>query len=210
MLPHEIGYGALMDRAIRDFKPVKRLWSVSTRLFFWILFETAILVGTAAFLGHHHLPVMSDPARFLLTLGLPIFASVAAAFLALKGAVPGREVPRSELVLLIVLVAAVLAISSGSSVGLSGLAEVGISVAGFIGVAALPWSVLFWAVRRGVPLQPAKAGITIGLAAFSYALAVIRFIDYESGPANQLSWLASSAILLMLPSAVAGIYGWIG
>jgi hypothetical protein len=46
--------------------------------------------------------------------------------------------------------------------------------------------------------------MTIGLAAFSFALAVLRFIDYESGFADQLCSLAVSAILLMLLSAVAG------
>jgi len=61
--------------------------------------------------------------------------------------------------------------------GTSALTEGGISAVELFGLASLPWSVLFWVVRRGVPLQPEKTGVIIGLAAFSFALAVLRFID---------------------------------
>jgi len=74
---YEIDYDALIDRAIGHFEPVKRLWSLSTRLFFWILFEIAILAGTGAFLAYYHVPVWIDIAGLIVTLGFPILASIA-------------------------------------------------------------------------------------------------------------------------------------
>ena len=37
---HDIDYGVLINRTIKDFKPVKRLWTVRARLAFWILLES--------------------------------------------------------------------------------------------------------------------------------------------------------------------------
>jgi len=84
-LGHEIDYDALIDRAIKDFEPVKRLWPVGTRLFFWILLESAILALTGAFLGYYPLPAETGKTGLILSLGLPIFASIVAAFFALRG-----------------------------------------------------------------------------------------------------------------------------
>ena len=44
----------------------------------------------------------------------------------------------------------------------------------------------------------------IRLAAFSFALAVLRLIDYGAGSADHLSWLVLSAIVLSALSALAG------
>ena len=199
-LGHEIDYDALIDRAIKDFEPVKRLWPVGTRLFFWILLESAILALTGAFLGYYPLPAETGKTGLILSLGLPIFASIVAAFFALRGAVPGREVSSRESMQLLAVVCGALLIPDGTSA----LTEGGISAVELFGLASLPWSVLFWVVRRGVPLQPEKTGVIIGLAAFSFALAVLRFIDYENGFANQIIWLGVCGILFTVASALAG------
>jgi hypothetical protein len=57
---HEIDYEVLINRTIRDFQPVKRLWRVRTRLFFWILLESAILALTGAFFSHNFLPAIGQ------------------------------------------------------------------------------------------------------------------------------------------------------
>ena len=89
---HNIDFGVLIDRTIKDFQPVKRLWPLRIRLSLWILLESAILIMTEAFLGYPALPLAIDKSGFILCSGLPMLASITAAFLALRGAVPGREV----------------------------------------------------------------------------------------------------------------------
>jgi hypothetical protein len=123
---HDIDYDALIDRAIEHFEPVKRLWSLSTRLFFWILFEIALLTGTGAFLAYYHVLVRIDVVVLMLSLGFPILASIAAAFLALRGAIPGREVNWSELGLLAALVTSAIVMGSAFSGDAASLAEGGL------------------------------------------------------------------------------------
>jgi hypothetical protein len=144
---HEIDYEVLINRTIRDFQPVKRLWRVRTRLFFWIPLESALLALTGAFFSHNFLPAI-DKTSLLLDSGVPLVASIPAAFLALRGAVPGREITSRELVLLIVLTCVAIAVPSART---SGLADMSSATTELLGLAALPWLVLFWAVRRGVP-----------------------------------------------------------
>jgi len=201
---HEIDYDALIDRAIKDFEPVKRLWPAGARLFFWVLLEAAILVLTGVCLSYRALPSLLGNTGLMLTSGLPIFASIAAAFLAFRSAVPGREVTSQELALLVAACAVAMMVGSEPPVRSSGLSESVISIFKLFGLAALPWSILFWAIRRGVPLQPAKTGSTIGLAAFCFSVAVLRLIDYAQGFANRGVWLAISGVLITALSALAG------
>jgi hypothetical protein len=198
---HEIDYEVLINRTIRDFQPVKRLWRVRTRLFFWILLESAILALTGAFFSHNFLPAGIDKTSLLLDSGVPLVASIAAAFLALRGAVPGREITSRELVLLIVLTCVAIAVPSART---SGLADMSSATTELLGLAALPWLVLFWAVRRGVPLEPEKTGAIVGLSAFSFALATLGLIHYQDGVANQVVWLSACGFLIAVLSALAG------
>jgi hypothetical protein len=198
---HEIDYEALIDRTITDFRPVKRLWRIRTRLFFWILMESAILAMTGAFLGYNFLSVGVDRASLLLGSGVSIVASVAAAFLALRAAVPGNEISLRELVALIALTGLAILIPSDHR---SGLANQWNAATDLIGLATLPWFVLFWAVRRGVPLQPERTGAIVGLSAFSFALALLRLIHYQDGVANQTIWLFVCGFVLAAFSALAG------
>jgi Negative regulator of sigma F len=198
---HEIDYEALIDRTITDFRPVKRLWRICTRLFFWILMESAILAMTGAFLGYNFLSVGVDRASLLLGSGVSIVASVAAAVLALRAAIPGNEISLRELVALIALICLAVLIPSDHR---SGLANQWNDATDLFGLAALPWFALFWAVRRGVPLQPVKTGAIVGLSAFSFALAILRLIHYQDGVPNQTIWLFACGFVLAAFSAVAG------
>ncbi len=203
---HEIDYRALIDRSIKDFQPVKRLWPAGTRLAFWVLLETAILAIIAGFRGHDDLPGLIHNSGHVLATGLFIFASIPAAFLALRSAIPGREVAWSELLLLIAVVCATVAISfepPASAIPFREFLHAGIiSALQFFGLAALPWLALFWAVRRGVALQPAKTGALVGIAAFCFALATHGFIS--SGLPNPIIWQLPSGILITAVSALAG------
>ncbi len=205
---HEIDYDALIDRSIKDFRPVKRLWPVGTRLALWILLETAILAFAAGFQGYDALAGLIHDSGRSLVIGLFIVASIVAGFLALRSAIPGREVRWSELVLLIALVCAPFAIGLEPHVAAipsdDFLHASVISTLQFFGLAALPWLALFCAVRRGVPLQPVRTGSLVGIAAFCFALAVYFFISQPSGFPNPAIWQISAGILITVLSALAG------
>jgi len=203
---HEIDYEGLIDRSIKDFQPVKRLWPVGARLALWISMETAILALAAGFGGGIDPAELTHDSGHLLAAGLFIFASIAAAFLALRSAIPGREATWSELLLLLAVVCATFTINFEPLAGTIPLRELlragMVSTLQLFGLTAPSWLALFWAVRRGVPLQPAKTGALVGIAAFCFALAAHGFIF--SGSPNPIIWQELSGILVTAVSALAG------
>jgi hypothetical protein len=199
---NEIDYGLLIDRLIEDFPPVKRLWPVRVRLLLWILLEAAILSVVTLLNGRPDLETIInfhnhgfDAAGFFLV-------SIAAAWMALRNAIPGRETSATELTMLgLVIIAACLIVQFepltqillSSDDLLSALSRQ-------FALAALPWVSLFWAARRATPLRPRLTGGIIGVAASSFAVAA----DLFSGPAYAVIWeLLSDAILTVL-SVIAG------
>src|SRR3984957_20782368 len=97
----EYRYARLIDQLAGELRPVKRLWPGRKKLGLWVLLETAILLlasatmGWAGFSASIH-GINAAPIVMLLA------TSVAAAGLALRGAVPGRDAARGELGLLAV------------------------------------------------------------------------------------------------------------
>jgi len=162
---HEINYDSLIDRSIKDFQPVQRLWPVGLRLALWILLETTILMLSAGFKGVVDLPGRIRDLGHLLGSGAFILTSNAAAFLALRSAIPGREVSQPELLVLALAVfGAGVGISIGPSAGPTFLPAGTPLLLQWLGLTALPWAALFWAVWRGVPLHPMKTGGLVGIA----------------------------------------------
>jgi hypothetical protein len=213
-LEYEIDYDALIDRAIEDFQPVKRLWPVGTRLLCWVVLEITILVLTPGFRGYDHLSALIRNAGPIYTTGLATVVSIPAAFLALRSAIPGREVTPQELALLIAMVCAALLIGFGAPAApvlSSEFLQAGVVyVARFIGVVALPWVALFWAVRRGVPLQPVKTGALVGLSAFCFALAVHRFNQPPGFQNPDISLTILGPIIVLLSALAGGLWlNWI-
>jgi hypothetical protein len=209
MMPErqDIDYELLVDRAIDDFHPVKRLWAVSTRLAFWILLETALLILCAGIKVINDLSSPVSP-RDLVECGPLILTSIAAAFLAMRSAIPGREVARWELLLLMAAVVKAVALNyepSARSVSSDELVHAGgISTLKLLGLSALPWIVLFWSVRRGVPMQPAKTGALVGIVAFCLALAMYRFTSQASVFPNPIILQVLFGILVTAISAPTG------
>jgi hypothetical protein len=205
---HEIDYETLIERLITDFRPVRRIWPASTRLACWVLFEAAVLVLTIAIRGYRSLQDLPQDYRPLIGIGLLLLASIAAAYLALKSAVPGREVTGPQMGILIVLLIAAFSYMPGGRP-----TEVpqsfSIVVSQLLGLAALPWLCLFRAVRRGVPLQPEIAGAATGVAAFCLAAALWQLM--LSPPVPDLVLGLSCAVVTAL-SALAGLrwLNWIG
>jgi hypothetical protein len=203
---HEIDFEALIDRSIKDFQPAKRLWPVATRLGCWILLGAAILGLTVWIRGWESVSGLAQHSRQLFATGLFLSASIVTAYLGLSSAIPGRRVTWPQLVLAITLIGAGFIISFDSASGIRSGEFGGAGVTTtlqMIGLAALPWLSLFWAVRRGVPLQPEKTGLAIGLAAFCFAL-VARVLMFPPDEASNLVlYLLFSGGLLTLFSALA-------
>jgi hypothetical protein len=206
--PDEIEFERLIDRTIKDFEPVERLWPVGKRLLSWIVLELVLIALTILFLGSDATLPLIYQTDLLFFVGLPFCASVAVAFFALRSAIPGREVTRRELASLIAIVC------GSASVGLASLPVAGpfagslrenvIATLDFFALAAVPWLALFEAVRRGVPLQPAKTGTLVGLAASCWALADHRFISEAGAWSNQAALAVLAGIFIIAFSALAG------
>jgi hypothetical protein len=207
----EIDYDALIDHSIRDFQPVKKLWPAGARLACWTLLETAILTLAVTLRGYDILQAMLGNPGQLVAAVLYISASNAAAFMALKSAIPARELTwRQAAVTMAIVVAAFvfeLAVTPLNTIFTAAPS----SIMELFGLTALPWLSLFWAVRRGVPLQPEVTGGTVGLAAFCFALALRQIISLPIRPPNSAGVLVLCGAALIVLSAIAGRFwlNWI-
>jgi hypothetical protein len=207
----EIDYEALINRSIRNFRPTRRLWSPAARLGCWILFEAAILSLALWARGFGTIAALLPDSAQLIAAGLFVSASTATAFLALKSAIPGREVSWPQAIIVFALVAAAFASEpSGRPSEIMGAAP--ILTLQVPALATLPWLCLFWAVRRGVPLQPAVSGAAVGLAAFCLAAALCPIIARPSAvPCFRLILALDCGVVIVL-STLAGRFWlyWIG
>jgi hypothetical protein len=208
MLPeHEIDYEALIDRSIKDFRPVKRLWSIGARLACWILLE-GIALGLAAWIpGWDGLRQLAHDSHLMFAVGLFLSASIGAAFIGLRSAIPGRQASWPQLILVIVVICVGFAIGlkipagMGSGAILGGAPSATLQIFAF---AAPAWLCLFWAIRRGVPLAPAKSGVAVGLAASCFAVVAHILIFGLNAAAELVLHSVLSTSLITILSARAG------
>ncbi len=200
---NEINYRVLIDRMIQDFRPVRRLATISVQLLLWSLLGTAILGLSALLSGQADAGAMLllhnygfDSAGFMLL-------SVAAAWMALRNSIPGREISAGELMMLAVgiIAAALLVQVEPLTHSLLSSDDFRSTLVHYLSFAALPWLTLFWAARRAIPLRPRLTGGIIGVAASCFAIAA----DLFSGPTRHLlpEQLLAGAFLTGL-SVVAG------
>ncbi len=199
----EIDYGLLVDRLIRDFPPVKRLWPVSIRLLLWILLEAAILT-LGVLLGS-----LDSAAAVHFNnygLGTPgfILVSIAAAWMALRNSIPGRESSATELIVLTVGVLAVaLIVQFDPSTRAPSSADFLSTLGRQLIFAALPWLALFWAARRAMPLRPRLIGGLNGIAASCFAIVAELF----SPVTYPIVWgLLAGAMLTVLSVIVGAVW----
>jgi len=102
----EINYAELINRTFRDFRPVKRLWPVGVRLTLWILLSAMIAgIGVAARGGAEPGWKAQLSAGFFAIAPI-LLATIAAAYLALRSAIPDRAASVAELLLLGVIIVA--------------------------------------------------------------------------------------------------------
>src|ERR1700757_4210516 len=93
----EIDYGVLIDRLIQDFRPVKRLWPIRVRLLLWILLEVAILALVILLNGRRDLEAIINSHNHGFDAAGFFLLSIAAAWMALRNSIPGRETTATEL-----------------------------------------------------------------------------------------------------------------
>jgi Negative regulator of sigma F len=206
---HEIDYAVLIDRSIEDFQPAKKLWPISLRLVLWVVLEAAILTVYAEINGFDGPSALIRSPGTFIEIGALALASIAAALLALRSIIPAREVSHSEVAMLIAVLC--VAFVSCFPQFVTPLQSRELFNAGphsasqVLGLAGLPWIVLFWAVRRGVPLQPAKTGGLVGVAAFCFGLAAYRLVSGASESPNAVVVEAISGLIVASLSAFAGL-----
>jgi hypothetical protein len=199
----------LVDRMVLQLTPVRRLWPPAARMACWILLESGVLL---VLIYHFHRPDIAqrlhDPWYLL---GLASFAGAGslAASLALRLAVPGRESSTLEILLLPAFVLA------GSLLLLHDPADPHVPLAKFIGsglicvkwmsiYAAVPWTALLWAARRGAPRSRRAEGALVGAAAFMFTFALMRIDCPSDEPIHLLTWHLLPALIGIALSAGLG------
>ncbi|MGH7837963.1 MAG: hypothetical protein ACREQC_09090, partial [Candidatus Binataceae bacterium] len=132
----------------------------------------------------------------------------AAAFIALRSAVPDRSVSAAEVIFLTIAVIGSLLLTQLEAA--KGFASGGIlsfdptSLARTIGLAAMPCLALFWAARRGAPSCPQVTGAMIGLAGWCFSIAAGRLLFQFVEVANSLASQTVYGVLLVALSAAVG------
>jgi negative regulator of sigma F NrsF-like protein len=208
MLEGEIDYKALIDHSIKDFQPAAKLWPVGVRLVLWIFFELTLLTLCASVNGLQSIASLIQSRGILIETGAFTLASVAAGLLALRSAIPAREPVRSELLLVIGGVCAAFAVAVFQPfTALSQMHNADLHwLLQMLGFSILPWTGLFCAVARGVPLRPFETGGLIGIASFCFGVAAECLILESTGSASLLVWQAAFGIIVATGSALAGAY----
>jgi Negative regulator of sigma F len=207
MLEGEINYRVLIDKSITDFQPAANLWPLGVRLVLWIFFELSLLTLCASLNGLQGVASLIQSRWVLIETGAFTLASVAAALLALRSAIPAREPARSELLLVIVGVCVAFAVGAFQPSALSQIHDADLRwLLQMLGLSTLPWTALFWAVARGVPLATFETGGLIGIASFCFGIAADRLISGSNGPTSPLIWQSTCGIILTIGSALAGAH----
>ena len=207
----------LVDEIVLRLTPVRRLWPPALRLTAWILLECAVLL---ALIYHFHRPDIAQKLRDpWYILGLASFAGsgALAASLAFRGAIPGNDASRLNLLLLptLILIGALLLFHDPSDprVPLARFIGSGLICVKWMTVyAAAPWIALVWAARRGAPTARRAEGALVGAAAFMFAFALMRIDCPSDERLHLLTWhllpaLGGVALSAMLGSLLLGRRG---
>jgi len=146
---------------------------------------------------------------YVLELGAFASASILAAGLALRSAIPGDEATRSEF--LLIFMVAVVGISfvlyepMHAEVSLNSFIRAGwLCMCCTYVLAAPSWLALLWAVRRGIPLASATSGGLIGAAALLFTFSVTRLRCPIDECLHILTWHVLPIIVGTIISVLVG------
>jgi hypothetical protein len=198
----------LVERFARELKPVRPLWPVSARLALWLGLEALFLVLVVEKSTNDFIPKFAHPI-YLLEVAFFAAAGIVCAVLALRAAIPGRGVRKSEIAVPAGLVAAGILLLMTQPV------QTGLPLNEFIGlglrcacntgiIALVPWFALWWAVRRGAPMNGVAEGALVGSGALLVSFALMRVGCPIDDELHLLTWHLVPALLLIGLSTIAG------
>ena len=172
-------HSSVIPTLVADLKPVRRLWSVPTRVGLWAGFALALfalVVGTSC---RTDIAIQLRTPTFVLHLAVLLAAAACTGALALRAAVPGGEPEHTAIFLTAGLVGAALLLAlaapAGTPVASAEFLSRGLTCVLWTTVLALPpWIGLLVALRRGAPLAPRTSAALAGTAAVLLAAAVLR------------------------------------
>ncbi len=197
----------LIDRLARELRPVHRRWPVRVRLGLFVALDVGFLLLLRTFTN---IDSVAAPAfASVVTIATIFAASVCAAGLALREAIPGRGARLFEMTLLACtcVVAAILIKNDplSQSTLVTGSAKELVRLVGWV---ALPTAILFLAARRGIVLKPTRTGLLIGVAGLSFGVATDRLVALNDGaPCSNSSILSLG--LVLLPFAILTARQWL-
>lgn len=205
---YEERHRELVERLARDLKPVRPLWPVSARLALWLALEALFVLLMIAVTKNDFMLKLAHPV-YLLEVTFFAIAGILSAVLALRAAIPGRGVRKSEIAIAAGLVVAgiLLLMSQPVQTGLplNEFIGAGVRCACNTGIIALvPWLALWWAVRRGAPMNGAAEGALVGGGALLFTFALMRIGCPIDDELHLLTWHLVPALLLIGLSTIAG------
>lgn len=198
----------LITQLTGRLRPVRRLWRPSARFALIGLLQIVVFGIAALAVG-----VRSDLAtnvrgdRIVVELAAVVALATACVVMALLIAIPGREPTRRLAIGTVATAVLGIAISfallpEGDT---TGFVAMGWPCAlRTVVVAAVPWVVLFVAVRRGATLFPALAGMLTGTASLLFASASVRMACPLDTAAHLLVWHLGPVLVGVLASMLIG------
>lgn len=201
----DINYERIVEQSLEDFAPVKRLWPAGLRLLLWALVQAAVVAIILASDHYHDLSTLLGAGAELYAIFPFMAVSCWAAWLALRSAVPGREIRWSELALLVLGVCTAFVFPRAMVATIDHASAGGPSMLPFLFLLPVfPWLTLCFAVRRGVSLQPTISGLLLGIASGCFASGLYLFLAAVDGYPASLGQLAILIGLISLLSTLAG------
>jgi hypothetical protein len=206
---HSSAHQATVEKMITELRAVRRLWPVRGRLGVWIALEVGAML---LIIGHGYRPDLAQQLRnlsYIFAIGGFAAAGTLAGALALRTAIPGRELRKLEFFLLLLLTTAsallLLHQPVDEHVQLANFVYTGVPCAIRTGVFALiPWVALLWAVKRAAPLAAAAEGALTGAAALLFSSALMRAYCPLDDRAHVLIWHLLPALLGVAISVCVG------
>jgi hypothetical protein len=201
---------ALIDHLVTAIRPVRRLRPPAVRLAGWlaVVFAIAASVGAAGL--RRDAAVRLASAAFVAELACLGAAAVAAAWIALRGSVPGLDDRRARSVLIAAVIAsAVLGLHDmepSLATPFASFVHRGIPCAAWSMVVGLaPAAVLLATVWRGLPLRSARSFGAAGLAAALAAYALLRVRCSLDETLHIAIWHGGPAVVVTCAAAITGM-----
>ena len=169
----------LIDRLVKDARPVRRLWRPEVRLGVWLAVVALVAVFIAGRFVRIDLASKLHSPAFLLEAAAMLVAGSLLGLEALRAAVPGYRHSRAVARTIIAMLAIVALMLLRQPIYWSWTPDVFLKfgVLDLVGTAilvAVPWTWLLVALRRGAPLASGRAAALAGAAAFCLTFVVMR------------------------------------